>query len=123
MYKFFDSQGNAPKSFSEWYLNGSIKLYRGSTREQRPLEKNEYTSFSLSKEMAIRFTQPGWSAPRGAWRDVKAQNGTLVEIEIPVKSVHFFNNEGRELEAAVKGPIEFTRVYTIEKGKLQDVEI
>jgi hypothetical protein len=115
MYKVVDKQ---TLSFSEWYLNGLIKLYRGTQSIPSPLEKNEFKSFTVDKEMAIKFTQPGWSTPKGSWVYEKQRNGYVAEVEIPVKSVHFFNNVGHEMEAIVKGPVEFSNVYVVKAGKI-----
>jgi hypothetical protein len=117
-YSFLAKQQEAPSSFSEWYKNGTITAYRGSTGPLLPLGKNDYKSFTLSEEMAVRFTQPGWSSPRGAWKDVNEQNGFVGKVTVRVANVHFFNHEGYEYEVILKGPLDYDEVVEVKKGKI-----
>lgn len=117
-HRVLSKAGEAPSSFSDWYLNGTLIAYRGSIAPLEPLSRNVYKSFTLSEEMAIRFTQPGWSSPRGAWRDEKEQNGYVGKATVKVSDVHFFNNEGHEYEVILKGPLEYDEVFRVEKGKI-----
>lgn len=117
--KFLSKEGEEISSFSEWYKNGTVSAYRGSTNLLFPLGKNDYKSFTLSKDIAIRFTQPGWSSPKGAWKDENAQNGYVGKVDVKVSDIHFFNNEGHEYEVILRGPLEYDEVFEIKKGIIQ----
>ena len=102
-----------------------VKIYRRQSNTSP--DSNESTegltkSFTLDKDIAIRFTQRNWV--NLGWIDEKLMNGRIVEAEICLKDIHLFNDLGGELECVIKGDLKYTKNYFVEHGKIvKDIEI
>jgi len=102
-----------------------IKIYRGQSNyspDSNESTEGKMKSFTLDKNIAIRFTQRNW-VNRG-WIDEKYMNGRIVEAEITLQDIYLFNNAGNELECVVKKNLNYTKNYVVQNGKIvKDIEV
>jgi hypothetical protein len=100
-----------------------INVYRGvSSNRYENLEylgENKFKSFSLSKEIALAFTQSGraW----GEWKNENERNGFIIETEILLKDVYIYIETGGEHECIVRGELEYKKIHIVKNGEIKEV--
>lgn len=102
-----------------------IKIYRGQSNyspDSNESTEGKMKSFTLDKDIAIRFTQRNWV--HRAFVDDRLMNGRIVEAEITLQDIYLFNNVGGELECVLKKNLKYTKNYVVENGKIvKDIEV
>lgn len=103
--------------FKYWFDNATIKIYRGIPYVDKIKEGDiSYKSFSLKKEYALKFTNPGWLA-REFMPKKEGRNGIIISAEINPKDLWIFNNAGHEYEVISESP-RVTKVEVIKAGEI-----
>jgi len=110
-----DLRAGMPKSFMRW-LDSNVNLYKGVAKDG-PVPSGDFVSMSLSMEMAIRFTQPGWV--QRAWGNESARNGKMYKMTVRVADAWIYNQAGGEYEVVVRTPKKFDAVKTVVAGKIE----
>lgn len=104
--------------FFDWYDNEVLTLYRGMNVDdyEKEVPDGAYLPFTMVKDKAIPFTQPGWV--KRSWIDEKERNGVILVVKMKPKDTYFFSNEGDEMEVVVKGPAKIDKVLKVKNGKI-----
>jgi hypothetical protein len=107
----------------DFIKNKSVKIFRGVPKTQYEnleyLSENKFKSFTLDKELAIRFTQLGYVS--GSWKDESQKNGFIIETDITLNDIYIYNPEGHEHECIVRGELNYKKIHIVENGKITEV--
>ena len=99
--------------------NKSITAYKGVTKYslesqlERLAVEGTYSSFTTSQEVAKRFCRPGWGNMSFMAGMNSNKGGTILVTQIPIQSIHIFNDVGGEKELIIKTPIKIIKKIKI----------
>jgi mRNA-degrading endonuclease HigB of HigAB toxin-antitoxin module len=107
----------------DFIKNKSVTIFRGVPKNYYEnleyLAKNKYKSFTLDKNIALRFTQYGFVG--GRWKNESEQKGFIIETDIPFNDIYIYNIDGDEHECIVHGELEYKKIHIVENGEITEV--
>jgi hypothetical protein len=107
----------------EFIKNDSVIVFRGVPKSfyenLEYLGENKIKSFTLDKDLALRFTQVGFVG--GRWKKETEQNGFIIETVIPFNDIYIYNVDGDEHECIIRGELDYKKIHIVENGEITEV--